>query len=60
LMQICGVTEEQALALLEACDWQVKTAAAAFYLNSTPDAARAALQAAHGMLREVLRNQLSR
>jgi N-acetylmuramic acid 6-phosphate etherase len=60
LMQICAVTEEQALALLEACDWQVKTAAAAFHLNSTPDAARAALQAAGGVLREVIKNHLSR
>jgi len=40
--------------MLTACDWQVKTAAAAFFLHSSPDEARAALKKADGVLRKII------
>jgi N-acetylmuramic acid 6-phosphate etherase len=52
--QICGIGEEQAQTLLIDCGWQVKTAVAAYHLHSTPDEARAALEAAGGQLRKVI------
>lgn len=52
--QVCEMEDETAQTLLEACNWEVKTAIAAFHLKSSPSAARSALQAANGMLREVI------
>ncbi len=52
--QTCALEENQAQALLESCSWQVKTAIAAFYLKCTPQEARTALQAANGILRQVI------
>ena len=52
--QICGVDEDYAQSMLTACDWQVKTAAAAFFLHSSPDEARAALKKADGVLRKII------
>lgn len=54
VMQISAVDEDEALKLLTACDWQVKTAAAAHYLKSGPQQARAALEQAGGVLRKVI------
>ena len=52
--QVCGLENEAAKILLESCSWEVKTAMAAFQLKSTPAQARAALNAANGMLRQVI------
>jgi len=52
--QICKVDDNAAEALLKQCGWQVKTAAAACFLGSSPEEARAALEQAGGMLRKVM------
>lgn len=52
--QICPIDDVYAQSLLTQCGWQVKTAAAAFYLHCSPDEARAALEKAGGILRKVI------
>lgn len=52
--QTCNLDDRQAETLLEGCDWQVKTAIAAFHLKCTAQEARTALQTASGMLRQVI------
>ena len=52
--QVCALDEQQAQSLLEDCDWQVKTAIAMHFLQCTPSEARQSLQAAGGLLREVI------
>jgi N-acetylmuramic acid 6-phosphate etherase len=56
LLQTCPIEEGEAHKLLGACDWQVKTAVAAFHLGSGPDEARRALARAGGHIRQVLEN----
>ena len=54
--QICEIGEDEARELLIQCGWQVKTAAAAWFLRSTPQKAREALEEAGGMLRKVIQS----
>jgi N-acetylmuramic acid 6-phosphate etherase len=58
VMQICNVDEQEAQTVLLDCGWEVKTAVASYFLHSTPDHARAALDAAGGMLRKVIQAYL--
>jgi len=54
VQQLCPIDTDQARQLLESCDWEVKTAIAAFHLQSTTQQARAALEKVSGNLRAVL------
>ncbi|MCJ7625199.1 MAG: N-acetylmuramic acid 6-phosphate etherase [Anaerolineaceae bacterium] len=56
LLQTCPIEEQEGQVLLEACDWQVKTAIAAFHLGCSPDEARDALARTGGHIRQVLEN----
>jgi N-acetylmuramic acid 6-phosphate etherase len=58
VQQLCPLDLDQAQRLLEDCDWEVKTAIAAFHQKSTPQQARAALEKASGRLRTILENEL--
>ncbi|MBK8189121.1 MAG: N-acetylmuramic acid 6-phosphate etherase [Vampirovibrionales bacterium] len=52
--ELAAVSESQASALLEACDWEVKTAVLAARLRLAPEQARARLAAVGGKLRLAL------
>lgn len=52
--QICHIDNDYAQSLLTQCNWQVKTAVAAFFLHCSPDEARIALDRAGGALRKVI------
>jgi N-acetylmuramic acid 6-phosphate etherase len=58
VQQLCPLDLDQAQRLLEDCDWEVKTAIAAFHQKSTPQQARAALEKVSGRLRTILENEL--
>jgi N-acetylmuramic acid 6-phosphate etherase len=51
---ICNIDDTYAQFLLSQSDWQVKTAAAAFFLKCSPDEARNALEKAGGFLRKAI------
>jgi N-acetylmuramic acid 6-phosphate etherase len=54
LEQITGCDEDTAKSLLEACQWEVKTAIVAHHLGCAADEARARLELAGGFVRKVL------
>jgi N-acetylmuramic acid 6-phosphate etherase len=58
VQQLCPLDLDQAQRLLEDCDWEVKTAIAAFHQKSTPQQARAALEKVSSRLRTILENEL--
>jgi N-acetylmuramic acid 6-phosphate etherase len=54
VQQLCPLDKDQTQRLLESCDWEVKTAIAAFHLQSTPQYARSSLEKVSGRLRSIL------
>lgn len=52
--QVSGSDEKSAKALLESCNWEVKTAIVAYRLECTPEEARRKLELAEGFVRKVL------
>ena len=52
--RISGLSEKEALSLLEKCAWEVKTACAAAHLQCSPEEARKTLLEKSGHLREVI------
>jgi len=54
LREVCPLDAAQAQELLETCQWEVKTAAAAFHLQCDPQEARSALDEVGGRLRTIL------